>query len=60
MMAPTVNSSLQRRIEALETIASGAGGNIRLVLAKSGESAEQARQREGATDAESAIVVIFG
>lgn len=55
-----MSAPLQRRVETLEIIASSADGNIRLVLAEPGETAEQARQREGATDVENIVVVIFG
>jgi hypothetical protein len=55
-----VSAPVQRRIEAPENIASSADGNIRIVFAEPGETAEQAREREGAMDTENVIVVIFG
>lgn len=52
---------IERRLEALESRATAVSRSLRVVIAKVGETPEQAKQREGIEPgAELIIIVTFG
>jgi hypothetical protein len=50
---------LEERVTRLEAAQRPEEANLRVVIAKAGETAEQARQREGVREDEHVITVIF-
>lgn len=56
-----MTGTIEKRIESLETRASSADHNLRLVIAEPGETADQALRRVGIEpDAKGVMVVGFG
>lgn len=56
-----MTAHLGKRVEALETDATRADHNLRVILAEPGETGDQARQRMGIDhDAKNIMVVVFG
>ena len=55
-----MNSTINKRLAALETAAMSTDYNLRLVIAEPGETADQARLRKGIEpDTDKVLVVVF-
>jgi hypothetical protein len=56
-----MTATIEKRIEALENDEAAADQNLRVIIAEPGETADQARSREGIEpDADNVLVVVFG